>query len=232
MHLEQAEVAYRQSLDINTSLANLPGQASSLNMLGNLYNDKLNKPQQALDFYQQALVIYRQLQDNKSMGVAHNNIAATLLGMQHFAEAKKYTEQALQYNLPLGHVAQPWKSYDILCQIERGLNQPALANTAWQNARDCYLAYRLQGGYPQTQGGKLADEVYQLVVDKQIDQAVELLNQIIDNEQNPDWYKLLAQVLLQITTGQRDKTRADNDELTYSSAAEILYLIERLASPS
>lgn len=66
---EVAEAAYRRSLEIITQSNNRNGQASSLNMLGNLYDDDLNRPEEAVVFYRQAADIYVALGDLRYEGV-------------------------------------------------------------------------------------------------------------------------------------------------------------------
>ena len=57
-HYGEAEAAYRRSLEIRVR-NNLRGeQAASLNQLGNLYNDHLNRPEEAVIFYRQAADLY------------------------------------------------------------------------------------------------------------------------------------------------------------------------------
>ena len=57
----------------------------------------------------------------------------------------------------LGHAAEPWKSYDILHDIEKASQNPAAAQKAKEQARELYLSYRNDGGAPTYLGGKLVD---------------------------------------------------------------------------
>ncbi|HET89486.1 MAG TPA: tetratricopeptide repeat protein, partial [Chloroflexi bacterium] len=67
---DTAEAAYRKSLEILTQTDNRAGQASGLTMLGNLYDDHLNRPEEAVTFYRQAAEIYVALGDLRYEGVA------------------------------------------------------------------------------------------------------------------------------------------------------------------
>ncbi len=81
-HHDEAEAAYRQSLEIETRINNRAGQASSLTQLGNLYADKLNRLEEAVIFYRQAADIDVVLKDLNNEGVDRNNIARTLLKLE------------------------------------------------------------------------------------------------------------------------------------------------------
>jgi tetratricopeptide (TPR) repeat protein len=48
---DAAETAYRRSLEIKTQIGNRAGQADSLVQLGNLYNNYLNRLEEAVTFY-------------------------------------------------------------------------------------------------------------------------------------------------------------------------------------
>ena len=51
---DAAEDAYRKSLAIKVRLGDIAGQASTLNQLGNLYDDVFNRPEEAVAFFRQA----------------------------------------------------------------------------------------------------------------------------------------------------------------------------------
>ncbi|MCP4427132.1 MAG: tetratricopeptide repeat protein, partial [Chloroflexi bacterium] len=115
---DEAERAYRRSLEINTQHNNRAGQANSLTMLGYLYNHKLNRPEEAVTFYRQAADIYVELEDLRYEGVARNNIANTLRKLKRYDEARPEIMRAIECKSQFGHAAEPWKSFDILCDIE------------------------------------------------------------------------------------------------------------------
>ena len=104
------------------------------------------------------------------------------------------------------------------------------ARTAWQQARDAYLAYRQQGGYAQYPGGKLVDHVLGLIAQQQGDGVEAQLNQLVQNPDVSDSRKQLIQAVVTILKGSRDRALADDLALDYGDAAEVLFLIERLES--
>ncbi len=83
---DKAEVAYLHSLNIAVETNNLAGQAKNLNRLGNLYNDDLNQPEEAVNFYRQAADIYGALGDVSSETVVRRNITSILQKIQHYNE--------------------------------------------------------------------------------------------------------------------------------------------------
>ena len=86
---EAAEDAYRKSLAIKVRLGNVAGQASTLGQLGNLYDDVLGRPEQAVAFYRQAADKYVELGDEANEGLVRNNLAETLRKLRRFDEARQ-----------------------------------------------------------------------------------------------------------------------------------------------
>ncbi|MCB0176465.1 MAG: tetratricopeptide repeat protein, partial [Anaerolineae bacterium] len=225
---DAAEAAYRSALEINTRSNNRAGQASSLTELGYLYNDKLNRPEEAVTFYREAADIAVELEDLAKEGLRRNNIADVLRQLKRYDEARSEIMRAIECDRQFGHAAEPWKTFAILHDIETAVGNPAAARAAWGQARDAYLAYRRQGGYAQGSDGKLADQVFGAVQQGQSVEAKQYLAQIAANEERADWYRTLAEHFLTILNGSRDPALADDSDLSYNNAAEILFLIERM----
>ena len=227
---DEAEAAYRQSLEIKTRLNNPAGQASSLNELGRLYDDQLNRPEEAVTFYRQAADIYVALGDLRYEGIARSNIASTLRKLQRYDEARTEIGRAIECKSQFGHAAEPWTSFSILHDIETATGNPAAARTAWQQARDAYLAYRQQGGYAQSYGGELVDGVLGLMAQQQFEEIQSLFDQLANDPNTPDSGKQLIQAVIAILNGDLDSSLADDPALDFDDAAEVLFLLERLAS--
>ena len=223
-----AETAYRKSLEIKTQIKDLAGQAGSLTMLGNLYDDHLNRLEEAVTFYRQAADIYVALGDLRYEGVTRNNIANTLCKLKRYDEARSEILRAIECKRSYGHAATPWTSFYNLQRIETAVGNPAAARAAWVQARDAYLAYRQQGGYAQFGGGRLVDDVLGLISQQKIDEVQSLFNQLTNDPQTPESRKHLIQAMISILNGSCDPSLADDDALYYADAAEILFLIERL----
>jgi tetratricopeptide (TPR) repeat protein len=200
----------------------------SLTQLGNLYAARLNRQEEAINFYRQAADIHVALGDLKEEGFARNNIARTLHKLQRYEEARTEIERAIECKSQFGHAASPWTSFNILHYIETATGNPAAARTAWQQARDTYLAYRQQGGYAQFGGGKLVDYVLGLIAQQQFAEIESLFNELANNPNATDSLKQLIQAVIAILNGSRDSSLADNPALDYDDAAEVLFLLERL----
>ena len=225
---EEAETAYRQSLAIETQNNNRAGQAMSLGQLGNLYDGHLNRPEEAVTFYRQAADIFVELGDLRSEGITRSNTANTMLKLKRYDDARTEVMRAIECKRHFGHVAEPWKAFAILREIETSVGNHEAARLAWTQARAAYLAYRQQEGYAQSPGGKLVDQLLSSVQKGDSDQAIQTLTQFSQGKETPDWLKISAPKFLAIFQGSRDQALADDSALYYDDAAEILFLIERL----
>jgi tetratricopeptide (TPR) repeat protein len=227
-HYDEAEAAYRQSLEIQTRTKNRAGQAMSLGQLGNLYDDCLNRPEEAVTFYRQAADIDVALGDLKNEGIDRNNIADTLRKLKRYDEARAEIMRAIECKSQFGHAAVPWTSFAILHDIEVAVGNQAAAQAAWQRARDAYLAYRQQGGYAQFNGGKLVEHVLGLISQQKAAEIEPLFKQLANDPDTPETLKQLMQAVVTILSDSRDASLADDPALDYDDAAEVLLLIERL----
>jgi len=224
----EAETAYRKSLEIRTRTDDLAGQAASLNQLGVLYNYDLNRPEEAVAFFRQAADILVALEDWRKEGVLRSNIADTLCRLKRYDEARTEILRAIECKHQFGHVAEQWKSFAILYNIETADGNHAAAQEAWRQARDACLAYRRQGGYAQCLGGKLVDSVLSLLSEQKTDEAQELFDRVAGHPDIANSIKKLMQVVIKILNGSRERTLANDLDLHYEDAAEVLFLIERL----
>jgi tetratricopeptide (TPR) repeat protein len=225
---EEAEAAYRRSLEIKTRNNDRAGQASSLGQLGNLYDDHLNRPEEAVTFYRQAADIHIELSDLVNEGRARNNIADTLRKLKRYDEARGEIMRAIECDRPFGHAAEPWKTFNILREIEEAEGHHEAARAAWVQARNAYLAYRRQGGYAQSGNGNLVEHVVGLITQQKIDEIEPLFNQLASDPNTSNARKALMQAFMTILNGSRDKALGDDPGLSYADAAEVLFLIERL----
>jgi tetratricopeptide (TPR) repeat protein len=141
---DAAEVAYQKSLGIRVAAEDRGGQAGSLLQLGNLY-DCIGRPEEAVRFYRQSAEVYVELGDLRNEGRSHNNAAAELIKLRRYDEARRELERAIECKKPFGHVAEPWKTFGILCILERAVGKLPAALAACQQAIEAYLAYRRGG---------------------------------------------------------------------------------------
>jgi tetratricopeptide (TPR) repeat protein len=145
---QAAENALQRSLAIKVSIGNAAGQGTTLIELGNLYGG-MARPEDAVLYYRRAAELYTELGDNLREGVARNNAAPYLTGLHRYDEARAEIQRAFASMKPYGHVAEPWKRFDILCDLERAVGNIDAAKDARKQAIAAYLAYRRDGGQDQ-----------------------------------------------------------------------------------
>jgi tetratricopeptide (TPR) repeat protein len=225
---EAAEDAYRESLAISVRLGDEAGQARTLIALGILYNDILNRPEQAAAFFRQAL--------DKSVGPAQegtirNNLAATLYKLGSFGEARQEIVRSIECRAQFGHSTEPWTGWGNLAEIETAVGNTTGAAEAKRKAIACYLAYRRDGGENHGTAGRICLDVTQPLVAGDLAAAARPILELAANPELPSSYRTFIQALQAIVAGSRDRTLADAAELEYKMAAEILFLLETLETP-
>ncbi len=124
---DEADDAYRRSLAIKVRLGDLAGQASTLNQLGLLYDDILNRPEEAVAFYRKAADNYVEGRDPAKEGAVRNNLANTLRKLGRFDEARQEILLAIKCMAQFGHASQPWTPWSILADIETATGNPTAA---------------------------------------------------------------------------------------------------------
>jgi tetratricopeptide (TPR) repeat protein len=224
---EAAEEAYRKSLAIKVQLSNVAGQASTLGQLGNLYNDALDHPEEAVSFYRQATEKYVEIGDLANEARTRNNLGVTLCKLRRHAEARQEIRGAIECLAPFGHATAPWKAWAILADIETDAGDLDAATGARTKAIACYLAYRRDGGENHDAPGRIALAASQPLLAGDPTSAASLLQQVAA-EPGAAWLLPFIDALQAITAGSRGRSLADAPELHYSMAAEILFLIETL----
>ncbi|MBL9008739.1 MAG: tetratricopeptide repeat protein [Myxococcales bacterium] len=226
--LERAESAYRESLAIQVRENNLAGQASSLNQLGTLY-DRLGRLEDAAGFYQQAASIYQRLGDEAHEGRAQNNLAHALIKLGRYPAARTALQRALQCKQPLGHAAEPWTTWDILCDLETVTGDPAAAQDARAQAQAAYLRYRRDGGESQSNRAPWFAAVPRAIRSGQAqDGATQLAG--LRQADVPPRVRALITALLAVLHGDRRPALADDPDLDYVDAVELRLLLAALAA--
>lgn len=227
---EAAEDAYRKSLAIRVRLGDFAGQAGTLLQLGNLYDDALDRPEEAAAFYRQAADKYVEIGDLAGEGRARNNLAKTLRKLRRLDEARQEIHRAIECKAPFGHAAEPWTTWALLAAIETDAGQPAAAEDARRKAVAAYLAYRRDGGENHNLDGRLALAVSQSLAAGQSAEVAEGLRQLPADPETADWLRPYLHALQAIAAGSRDRGLADAPGLDHTMAAELLLLIETLES--
>ena len=220
----QAEQAYRQSLSMFSQQGNKAGEAVSLNELGSLYFE-WNRPEQAVSFYRQAAGMYVALGDLRYEGFVHNNLAATLIKLQRYDEARPELLRAIECKQAFGHAATPWTTWNSLHDLEQACGNPPAAREARQQALAAFLAYRRDGGENHSGAGRLALAVGLAIQQGDTAEAQRLLDaELADDSWGED--KNFLHKLQAIIAGERDLALVEDEGLYYRDAAELVLLLE------
>jgi tetratricopeptide (TPR) repeat protein len=218
-----AERAYQDSLRIEVQVGNRAGEAMTLGALGNLYS-KIERPEEAVLFYRRAAEAFVEVGDLRFESVTRYNIADELVRLTRYDEARKELLRAIECEQPFGHVAAPWKMFSALSNLERAVGDQPAALKARDQAVQAYLAYRRDGGESQTTGAQLCAAI---ALDP--DAARGRLAELRQEPDVPAWLTALLPLLEAVLDGSRDPALADDPNLNYADAAELLLLIEALA---
>jgi tetratricopeptide (TPR) repeat protein len=226
---DRAEDAYQRALAIEVQLGNRAEQANTLNELGNLYLGVRDRAEEAIVFHRQAADLTAALGDAAKEGIVRNNLGNTLHRLGRLDEARTEIHRAIECNAQFGHAAQPWTAWNTLSVIEQDADNPRAAAEARSNAIAVYLAYRRDDGENHNIDGRIALALRQrLAQSPDMASAEAFLAEVASDPNLPEQYKPFIKALQAITDGSRDPALADAPGLHYTSAAEILLLIERL----
>src|SRR5262249_21911777 len=141
-------------------------------------------------------------------------------------EARSEIQRAIKCMEGFGHTSEPWKTWAILAQIEEDAGNFNAAAEAKHRALACYVAYRRDGGENHNAAGRLSLAVTESLVAGDAASAASLLQQLAgDSDLRADAHPFIR-ALKAIVAGGRDRALADDPELDYDEAAEIILLIE------
>ena len=227
--VEAAEEAYNQSLAIQVRLGDQAGQANTLKLLGIMYVDLLQRPEEAVRFFKRAAEIHGVTGDQGGEGQQWNNLANTLLMLQRLDEARHAIQRAIQCKEAFGHALEPWTSWALLAAIETEANNTAAAADARRQALAAFLAYRRDGGENQSGQGRLARDVGQAMIAGNSAEVTSLLQQLAADPRAGHMLPFLT-ALQAITAGSHEPTVVNNPALSYEQSAEVMLLIEALKS--
>ncbi|MBF0611257.1 MAG: tetratricopeptide repeat protein [Magnetococcales bacterium] len=224
----QAEDAYRYSLEIATKLNNLVGVSTTLLQLGNLFEAQ-SRWEESVVQYRKAASIYVQMGNLAKEGMVRSNLAAVLLQLNRLAEARQEILRAIGCKKDFGYMPEPWKTLDVLADIETADNQPQAAAQARRQARQLFASYRRGGGENYETGAKWCQATEEFIQQGQIDEAKQAFEQIANDPEIHPYTTALIATLLDILDGQRQPELAEREDLYYQHSVEIELLLERLA---
>ena len=224
---EAAEDAYRQSLAIEVQFGDVAGQAGTLSQLGLLYDDMLGRTEEAVAFLRQAADKDVEGGDVANEGKSRYNLAIRLRKLRRLDEARQEIRRAIECDAQFGHASEPWKTWDILADIETDAGNATAAAEAQRHAIACYLAYRRDGGENHSGAGRLVFALTQRLRAGDSAGATSLLHDNAATYKTASW-RASIHALQAIVAGSRDRALAAAPDLDYEMAAEILFLIETL----
>lgn len=225
-----AEHAYRQSLALEVKTKNLAGEADSLLELGNLYF-QCDRLEEAVTFYRKAADTYTKQQNLNSEGLVRSNLAITLIKLQRYDDARRELLRAIECNAPFGHASAPWKTWDILCDLEKATGNHPAAEAARQEAIESYLAYRCAGGVSQHSLSDLFALVATSLQENQAEAARQQLEQI-SAEDIPQRVKSLIAKLQALLQRDCSPNLVNDPSLDYCTIVELRLLLEQNPLPN
>ena len=224
---DAAEDAYRKSLAIWVRLGDVAGQARTLGQLGIVYEDILNRPEEAMALYRQAADKYVGIRDTVGEGRQRANLAVSLRGLGRLDDARQEIRRAVECDAPFGHAAEPWVSWGVLAEIETDAGDAAASVEAKRRAVEGYLAYRRAGDENHYSEGRICLSVTRSLLDGDSTAPASVLHRLAA-DRDAAWLLPFIRALEAIVAGSRDRALADAPDLSYDMAAEILFLIETL----
>nr|VFK22896.1 MAG: Tetratricopeptide repeat-containing protein [Candidatus Kentron sp. MB]VFK26503.1 MAG: Tetratricopeptide repeat-containing protein [Candidatus Kentron sp. MB]VFK74565.1 MAG: Tetratricopeptide repeat-containing protein [Candidatus Kentron sp. MB] len=225
---EQAEAAYRKALNITVRINNVTGQAETLGKLGLLYDDPLDRPEEAAVFLRQAIDKCVEIGDAKGEGIQRTNLAKTLRKLQRLSEARAEIQRVIECNTSSHHAVESWTCWSILADIEQDADNLAAAAAAKEKAVATYLTYRRDGAENHAPPGRMALSVTRAIRNNEPKKAGEFMQQIISHPEIGPPFQAYFRALQQILSGNRDPKLADDPALDYMMIAEIRLLLEKL----
>jgi tetratricopeptide (TPR) repeat protein len=224
---EQAERAYRTSLAVKVRQHDLTGEADSLHQLGGLYHS-WGRSEESVKFYRHAADIYVRLRDESREGRVRNNLGRTLLSLQRYDEARRELTRAVECGRPYGHSAELWKTWDALSQLEQAAGSGDDAAGARARAAESYISYRRDGGQSTSAGAQLCATVAQAITGGHVSEMKQSLSQLSGAGVGASAAALISH-LQSVLDGARDPTLANDPNLSYDDAVELLLLLEAIA---
>jgi len=113
--------------------------------------------------------------------------------------------------------------------LEQATGNPQAAAEARQHSITRFLAYRRAGGQSMDPGAQFCALVAQARSQSKVYELKQILKQYLGEDIEP-WAKVMIQKLQVILQGDRDPALADDPDLEYKDAVELILLLETLNS--
>lgn len=224
---DKAEEAFQASLQIKVPTGDRSGEAATLLELSFLYHE-MGRAHEAVRFGHQAATAFRELKNLAAEGIACGALAAALLTLGQYGDARREVLRALVCKQPFGDAAKPWMAFSLLENIERESGNLSEAGRARRQAINGYLAYRRSGGESLSHGFGNYLHVAQAIATGQTVAANAELAAIMERADLPTGQKALVSAHQAILCGARDPSLAADPDLAYHDAAELQLFLEYL----
>ena len=229
---DSAVAALEAALSVLQAQGNAPGAISTSLELGGMC-EEMKSPDKAVAYYQQALDIATEIKDEYRQVVAGNRLADGLRQQGDLKQALAELEKAVALGRQFGHSAEPWKTWDILSDIEKGNNNPKGALSARLKSIEAYISYRVEGGKNEDADAKLCEMVVEAIRTNREADTQSLLTKLSDNPQwQTPYNKALLETLGKFLAGERELPLLENIDLHYRHVAELMLIQGQLPEKS
>jgi hypothetical protein len=152
------------------------------------------------------------------------------MALQRYDKARQELQRAIECKKPFGHAAIPWTTSALLHNLEQATGNAPAAADAWQQAVQCYLAYRRAGGENHAPGARLCAQIAHAISRGDTTEVAQSLAQAAAAADTSTWLKAMLPKLHAVLHGDRDLALAADPALDYDDAAELLLLLETLGA--
>ncbi len=222
-----AEEAFQNALKLQVDAGDREAAGITHAELGALY-DTMGRSEDSVDAYRRAAELFTEIDDPGREGIARSQMADKLMRLGRYDEARRELERTVECDEPFGHDAEPWRTFSMLSRLEELAGRERAQRVARENAVRAYLLYRRDGGENKTGHGQIFAEVAQTIADGNTSEVTASLAAMERRHDAPAHLKALIPVLGEVLRGSRDPALAQDPNLYYRDAAELLYQLETL----
>jgi tetratricopeptide (TPR) repeat protein len=192
---------------------------------------------EALTLYAEARTLFQALDEPRNVASIWHQIGIVHRQKGNLEQAEHASRQSLalevQYHNLVGEansLLELGNLYDDIGCLEEAAGNSQAAADSWQQAVQCYLAYRRAGGESQEPGAQLCVRIARDISQGDTTEATQFLAQAAAAADTPVWLKAMLPKLRTILYGYRDPALAADPALDYRDAVELLLLLETLGA--
>lgn len=224
---EAAEEAFKNALRLQDGAGDRGAAGTTHAELGALY-DTMGRSEDSVEAYRRAAELFSEVEDLGREGIARSQMADKLMRLGRYDEARRELLRTIECDQPYGHDAEPWRTFSMLSRLEELADRKRARQVAHEKAVRAYLFYRRDGGENQTGHGQLFAEVFQAIAEGSTSAVRASLAAMERRHDAPAHLTALIPVLGEVLRGSRDPALAQNPNLYYRDAAELLFQLETL----